>query len=142
MLNYLTHRIIHKKLNLFSGHLMLFTFLGYKTLMRSLYWHHISSCLCLLAFSSPLKFWSKKVRQSYESCQAVIRQSPANSWFFCLVFNLSFEAKKAHILSTGSQSWRPNHTLHRKVYFNEVVQNSLRYDMSMIIFDLHGYGGC
>ena len=37
---------------------------------------------------------------------------------------------------------RPNHTSHRKVYFNEFVQNSLGCDMGIIIFDLHGYGGC
>ena len=29
-----------------------------------------------------------------------------------------------------------------KVYFNEFVQNSLCCNIGMIIFDLHGYGGC
>ena len=48
---------------------------------------------------------------------------------------------------TGSQglkqiaSW-PNHTSYRKVHFIEFVQNSLHCNMGMIIFDLHGYGGC
>ena len=36
----------------------------------------------------------------------------------------------------------PNHTSHRKVQFNEFVENSLCCDMGTIIFDLHGYGGC
>ena len=31
---------------------------------------------------------------------------------------------------------------YRKVYYDEFVQNSLGCDMGMIIFDLHGYGGC
>ena len=37
---------------------------------------------------------------------------------------------------------RPNHTSHKKVDFNEFVQNSLGCNMGIIIFDLHGYGGC
>ena len=38
-------------------------------------------------------------------------------------------------------SW-PNHTSHRKVDFNEFVQNYLGCDMGIIIFDLHGFEGC
>ena len=37
---------------------------------------------------------------------------------------------------------RPNNISHRKVDFNQFVQNYLCCDMGMIIFDLHGYGGC
>ena len=40
---------------------------------------------------------------------------------------------------SASQS---NHTTQRKVDFKEFVQNSLCCDMGLIIFDLHGYGGC
>ena len=36
----------------------------------------------------------------------------------------------------------PNHIFYRKFDFNEVVHNSLCFNMGMIIFDLRGYGGC
>ena len=34
------------------------------------------------------------------------------------------------------------HTSHRKVYSNEFVQNSLRCNMGIKFFDIHGYGNC
>ena len=42
------------------------------------------------------------------------------------------------ILKQTAASW----TNHRKVDFNEFVQNSLCCDIGMIIFVLHGYEGC
>ena len=48
---------------------------------------------------------------------------------------------------TVSSGWNRQHhdqTIHltEKLMSNEFVQNSLGYDMHIIIFDLHGYGGC
>ena len=40
------------------------------------------------------------------------------------------------------RGWRPNPTTYRKFDFNEFVANVFRDNMSMIIFDLRGCGGC
>jgi hypothetical protein len=40
-----------------------------------------------------------------------------------------------------SAASRPNHTSHRKIDFNEYIQNYLCCDMGMIIFELDGYRG-
>ena len=37
---------------------------------------------------------------------------------------------------------RPNHTSYRKLYLHEFVANVLRDNMSLVVFDLRGYGGC
>ena len=62
------------------------------------------------------------------------------------LFNVQYVLKKIYYLLGGIHQLRgqeePNHTAHRKVDFNEFVQNSLCCDMGIIIFDLHGYEGC
>ena len=38
--------------------------------------------------------------------------------------------------------WLTNHRSHTKVYFNEVVANTLRGNIGIVNFGLRGYGGC
>ena len=79
--------------------------------------------------------WKKKNYLTDIVIDSIEKKSSLRMWLevcissiFLLIVNLEIDSITA----------KP----YRKADFNEFVQNYLCCDMGMIIFDLHGYGGC